>query len=276
MQKKAVYITKDRKAYFGNDALMELKKKNDLSYITKEGITHIDQERWGEAQEYERKIWMRDYLNAKSDQNLAKKDNLNNYRIVKGRRFERGIELGCGPFTNIRYLAGIAKISEIHLLDPLINDYLKHPNCYYKDKKLKVDRFLGMRRLIPAIIHESSIEEFETSEKFDLIIMIDVLGHCFNAKRVFDKILEISADNSIFIFGDKLCHAEELSTLLRYRYDAGHPLRVDQKVIDSFLSENFNTLFYKKNHVTTKKTRSFLTDWDEIYFIGELIKNEKI
>jgi len=106
--------------------------------------------------------------------------------------------------------------------------------------------------------------------------MIDVLDHCFNAHKVFEKILEISADNAIFIFGDKLYHNEELNTLLRYGYDPGYPLKVDQKAIQFFLSEKFDTLFCKINHVRTKKVACILTDYDEIYFIGELIKNEKI
>ena len=58
------------------------------------------------------------------------------YQVLTGLRFERVIELGCGPFTNLRYIARRCDISTVELLDPLIGDYLQHRNRYFDEHAL--------------------------------------------------------------------------------------------------------------------------------------------
>lgn len=273
-EKSPVFISEDRKVYAGGEALELLDKKNDAVYIDEEhGITHVDLSRWQEAQNYERKTWMVDFCHFREDRNSVHMDHFDNYSVLRGQNFGRAIELGCGPFTNIRHLAKVANISQIHLLDPLIGDYLSHLNCAYNGRKLNVEQgilwdIFKMHKRIPVTVHESTIEEFETLHKFDLILMINVMEHCFDANKVFEKILEIAADRAFFIFHERYYSAKELRNELRYEYDAGHPLKIDCKLVDNFLSQNFDPILSKIVHFKRYKWGADRS-YDGIYFIGK-------
>jgi SAM-dependent methyltransferase len=256
------------------------------------GVARVDRARWEEAQRYERRTWMRRAWRVATDRNERHRDRFAGYAALRGRRFPRGIELGCGPFTNLRFILERCRIDEISLLDPLIRDYLTHPFCRYRGGRLggllretparlpsylrhpvravrtksndfRVGGWLG--RAVTVI--PSTIEGFETATRFDLVVMINVLEHCQDAYAVLTKIDEILAPGGVFVYHDKMYEAEAVRALLLVAYDAGHPLRVDHSVVDSFLEERFTPLL-RAEYPVREEFRGIRLDHRELYYIG--------
>jgi hypothetical protein len=134
-----IFISKERKFIVGDEAQKEIEKHNDAIYFRRDkGVMFVSKERWEEAQYFEKSTWMVDNLRASNDSNTLYEKHFDNYRQISGMRFDNAIELGCGPFTNMRIIARHTDIGRVHLLDPLINDYLSHPNCFYNGGCLMV------------------------------------------------------------------------------------------------------------------------------------------
>jgi SAM-dependent methyltransferase len=182
--------------------------------------------------------------------------NFDNYRMLSGMTFQRAMELGCGPFTNARFVSQACKIQCLDLLDPLIGDYLKHRNRYYDSDKLlvppKIRRFDRIHKRLPWLwwsaapvlgrtvqigrLVQSSIESFEVNEMlYDLVIIINVLEHCYDLGRIFDQIDSMLTPDGVLVFGDIGFDAEELSRFGGRQWDAAHPLRPLTTTIGSFL-----------------------------------------
>ena len=193
---KKLFIDKNIKVIKGIKAEKLIRKKNDSIYIENNAILKVDENRWLEAQDYEKKTWMKKGIRLSDDRNFEHFTRFDSYKSLKEINYNliKVIELGCGPFTNMRTLVPLLpKLNEIHLLDPLLNDYLSHPNCQYKDGKFgKYETKL----------HVISIEDSEINEKFDLVMMINVLEHCYNIYRIFDQITNLLDVGGIFIFSD--------------------------------------------------------------------------
>ena len=272
----SLYVESDRKVWQGEEARKRLAQNNDLRWLQeKRGVLRVDKERWLKAQEFEQKTWLVDGRWTREDNNTWHKIAFNNYQALRGLTFEKGIELGCGPFTNIRYVAQAAKIDNIWLLDPLIKQYLKHRFCRYKDGRMWVREQVMQTPVYwpwhkKVQIIDSAIEDFDTKVKFDLILLINVLEHCQNVEVVWQKILSMAAPGAVLVMADKYYHGADLSENLKDRYDAGHPLKVDRSVIDEFLEKNWNSLYRnvvkKKGRVGSKSS----DDHEAVYFIGRL------
>lgn len=265
-----LFISKEREILVGNEALRKLRQQNDLKYFDPEkGVTSVDKERWQDAQIYESNNWLRDWRYAKEDNNTLHKKHFDNYSQLKGKVFNNTIELGCGPFTNIRHIAEVCKIKNIHLLDPLITKYLEHPNCSYKNKRLKVkSRFPSLfGKELPVMLYPYPIEEFTGKSDFDLIILINVLQHCYDVYKIFDKILEIAKKGAYFVFYDKYFDTKTLAERIRTQYDAGHPLRIERNVFLNFLEQNFIPLLSKLNYFERSK-RGTDASYYGFYYIG--------
>lgn len=254
-----IFVDSLHKVSFGPEAASRIDKQNDmLFYRSGKGVLEVDQKRWEEAQKYEKQAWMAEGgLRRKDDRNNDHKKGFDGYRTLKGMQFESCIELGCGPFTNVRHILKKANCKKVLLLDPLINDYLTHPYCAYKNRRL--GKWFGKK----VQLVNSPIENYRSQERFDLIVLINVIEHCFSIDQVFQKILSIMQPAGILVFNDKLIPKEKVETLLKNVYDTGHPLRVTEDIILNFLENNFKQLFRQDMPVKTiygaEKT---------IYYIG--------
>ena len=252
----SVYVNQDIEVFYDEKATDLLFKNNDKKYLTNEGIIKVDKERWEQAQKYEKKTWMHSCLDSNDDRNFEHRVRFNNYDSLKSYKFENVIELGCGPFTNLRIiLQDIKTVKKISLLDPLIKEYLKHPNCSYKDGVL-----LGT----PVKIINSPIEEFVPIEKYDLVVMNNVLEHCYDIPKIFNIITSLLNDRGVFVFADVAFNSEQVRIISEKQYDAGHPIRVEENYLYQFLTKYFRPIYEKK----------FLGLYDQpnrkdFYFIGE-------
>jgi SAM-dependent methyltransferase len=126
------------------------------------------------------------------------------------------------------------------------------------EKKIPISTFLS-----------TPIEEMPTNGKYDLIVIINVIEHCYDINLVFDNIIKIASPNAILVFHDKYYdHQQVVQMVQGHYYESGHPLMVDRKVIDRFLV-NFEPLFRK---IVRKKITHIpgFTDYDGLFFIGRI------
>jgi SAM-dependent methyltransferase len=102
----------------------------------------------------------------------------------------------------------------------------------------------GMLNFHKVNIKPSPIETYLTDKKYDLIIMINVLEHCYDVDVIWNKILSMLNPNGIFIFADKFLSVQNIEEFVSSMRDSGHPLRITDDYINKKISSTFNTVFY--------------------------------
>jgi SAM-dependent methyltransferase len=268
-------------------------EEGDARFLTeREGIVAVPLDRWASAQEFERTGWMDRWAAADDDRNYEHAEMFDQYAPLRGRRFRHAIELGCGPFTNIRIIAGITPVQVCTLLDPLIESYLQHPHCRYDRTSLRVEtpwyrrlrkpkaaravrRVLGaaapgtlwsrvpVRELIASPIERMPV----SSGTYDLVVMVNVIEHCFDVRTIFANVLTLLAPGGILVFADKYYDHRRIERSVRAFYDAGHPLRVDRSLMDTFMNRNFRPRL--KRDVVRPQRWQDDERFEEFFFVGE-------
>jgi SAM-dependent methyltransferase len=286
---KPYFIDKNINILTGNKALDALSKENDENFLSDDkGVIKVSSERWKKAQYCERKHWLEIGLKSNDDRNQYHSKIFNNYENIKNEVFDNVLEIGCGPFTNLRIIAKFCKIKECSLLDPLVFDYLEHPFSSYNKDYLFSESFPLLGKIVSKIfpnyykfylknlsqkiiINELlniPVEKLPLTKKYDLVTMINVIEHCYDIQKIFQNILEITKKGSYFIFSDKLYNHTQISKEIKIGYDAAHPLKVDKQVVETFLYDNFEITHNKiQNNTMNMDGETFL--WDDIYFIGK-------
>ena len=247
------FIDETTQKYIGTQAEDRLSVTSDLQYLGENGITAVSPERWQQAQRYERRTWLELNSGASDDRNCEHAERFGEYEALKGKSFNCAIELGCGMFTNARLILPLIKARELHLLDPLLAKYIDLPGCAYPD----------IAQMTRTTFTVSSIEDYQAVYTFDLVIMINVLEHCQDAQKVFDKILEITAPGGTFVFSEPVWPIEAIQDKALNEYDAGHPLRVSNQFVVDFLMENFNPVYVHDFYGLYEQAER-----QDIYFIG--------
>lgn len=299
-----VHIDSGVNILHGDEARCRLEQENDRAYLTDgRGVTRVDQGRWKKAQQAEQTHWFSHSITADTDRNEGHFEGFGGYRALRGRRFENAIELGCGPFTNMRLIADVCRVKQTTLLDPLIARYLSHPHCGYDQNALRlqysawlrvprllrepIDRYRWWRRYpnwhrrltrghtlpIKRMI-DAAIEAMPTDDRYDLVVIVNVIEHCYDIEAVFEKILATTEPGGYLVFQDRLYTHKEVAEKMNRHFDAAHPLRVDGGVLRQFLATNFEPAFERE------RTEAILQRGDDgkfkrvgsedvIYFIGK-------
>ena len=246
------FVDREINIFTGYEAEKRLSEKNDQLFLSREGIVQISEDRWKEAQEYEHKTWMINGLEMTHDHNMENLRQLDNLKLLSGRGFRNAIELGSGPFTNIYHIAEYEyiHIERITILDPLLNSYLLHPHNNYRKEWITIN---------------SPIEEFDLVEKYDLVVMINVLEHCRDIHKIFNKITQMISPNGIFVFGDISFPRTSILNIAKDIYNAGHPLRLDSKFLEKWLCMNFERIYSKCFYTLCANQPA-----EEVFFVGEV------
>lgn len=244
------YIDRDINAFNEDESKTLLATDNDVKYDSDRGVVSVDYDRWVIAQGYEKKTWMQQQIHAHDDHNDLNAQWFDRYSVLRGMTFNNAIEIGCGPFTNMRYILQNVTCDSVTLLDPLINEYVNHPNCSYKNGKIG---------LVDVKCIHSSMEAYKTDTKYDLVVMINVLEHCMNADDVLNNILGLMAIGGVLVF----CESTAKPKVAKYLYDAGHPIRIVDSVVNDFM-EKFDVTFCNKQPASN--------EWSNEYtcFIGTI------
>jgi SAM-dependent methyltransferase len=223
---EAVHISEGHEITRGDVARSMVSSENDARYLTEYGVTSVTQERWQAAQRYEKKCWLEMHKDYVDDRNMLHEMVFDEYTMLDGLEFEKVIEVGCGPFTNLRRILNlIKKPQSVDLLDPLVAEYLQHPHCKYKNMTL---------RGVPTNLISLPLEKYAPGEMYDLVVCINVLEHCFDAIAGMNSIYDMLKVGGTIIFSEKFFKCVDI--LVGLQYDCGHPIRLGELAIDSFIT----------------------------------------
>lgn len=287
-----IHIDSDVHVRTGEEARQALEAENDGEFLSEDkGIVRVPADRWRTAQKTERKHWMDLGIGSDTDRNQEHFDNFGGYQALAGETFGSAIELGCGPFTNLRLIADVARVARCTLLDPLIESYLTHPNCAYTRSELFLEntraalpvrrlrrkvlrrlpslrgRLPGARRVPIDRLLATPIEQMPTGDRYTLLAIINVIEHCYDVEAVFANILTVLEPGGVLVFHEPLFDHRVVSNLVATVYDAAHPLQVDRSVILAFLQDNFVPLYQHKSfHANVFEGEDL--SYEGIYFIG--------
>lgn len=221
-------------------------------------VLSVDKQKWLTAQEFERQCWIssnqknsylqvvakflralkknpahffellkyRDFY-AGDDWNFWWKNKFKDYQALPA-HLPKALEVGCGPYTNIRLISKLKKIDEIHCLDPLMNLYLSFKLNWLAEmaKKKKIFTYIGQG------------EELNFPDKsFDLVICNNVLDHVQDTRACLSEIHRVLKPGGSFVFGQDLSDENDIAKQRQEdRGFAGHPIKVHDQGLDILLA----------------------------------------
>ena len=230
----------------------------------KDEIMTVPEERWSNAQEFERDIWVKsnqrncylklllkfaravrkptmllNYLKYRDffcgdDWNYWWMREFESYRKLP-RSAERALEVGCGPYTNIRLISQKCKIKEIYCCDPLIYTYTTFKLTWLSAK--------FSRNRIKVFDYKCEKMKFG-DDYFDLVICINVLDHVQNAEKCLKEMLRMTQKGGVIVLGQDLSDEEDLSNKM-VRDDVGHPIKIHHTTLDAFFDSTCVPLLRK-------------------------------
>ncbi len=207
-------------------------------------------ERWLKAQEFEIKIWrtqnsffralLTPFLYKMGIQDVKPGDDWNHwwyekfdfYRTIP-KIVDKAIELGCGPYTNIRLIHEERTIHEIYCSDPLARQYIKIKNSWLSRQHTSGN----------ILLDDHPAEELPfVSDFFDLVIIINVLDHVRDADACLQNSIRILKPAGFLVIGQDLTDEGDMTNVGE---DIGHPIRVHERDLDRHLSGKFKPQLYK-------------------------------
>jgi len=223
----------------------------DKQYIN----TSVPEETWNKAQMWERDFWLRQQKNlAKYGKNhiwklLALLGRVEKYRgddsnqwwakCFEGYRFlpssvENMIEVGCGPYTNVRMVRKACTPKHLFLSDPLIRTYVG----------FKMTMVHEMNASSGCYLDDHPLEDLPFKDGyFDVAVMINVLDHVQDAPACMRTLSRILKPGGYIIVGQDLTNEEDF----RNHPDGmrtGHPITLDAEWFQPFL-EGFRPVINK-------------------------------
>lgn len=242
-----IWIGSPTDVRYKKDATAALATTNDSKYWDDEnGIITVDHDRWKKAQQFESTGWLTQWRDANSDRNDEHKRGFNNYDSVP-KDLGDVIEIGCGPFTQLKTIQQNRTIKSVTLLDPLLDKYCQLPNCTYKD-----NHFMNL----PTTLICCQAEQLRPIGKFDAAICINVLEHVQDVPKVLIALHQCLRPKGILIFGERVYDGLNIKDV----YDIGHPIRMKEIVVTNFLQQ------FQKLFINTPKHEWGLT----YHFIGRV------
>jgi SAM-dependent methyltransferase len=246
MTDEFLFISSPVSVLRGDAARAALASTNDAAHYTEgKGVLSVPLERWQKAQAYERETWLVHAINSTDDRNIEHAAMFDGYKALP-ENLGNVIELGCGPFTNLRLILPERKAERVTLLDPLAGEYAAfHPNCTYKNRTL-CDRHVS---LVSWPIEEADDPVIDMRhERYDTVILINVLSHCQDTQKVSDWISAHLKKGGYLVFAEPVRDIDPTRL-----FDVGHPISYNQAVIDTFLKP-YKEKFRNGNYfIGTKK-----------------------
>jgi ubiquinone/menaquinone biosynthesis C-methylase UbiE len=220
------------------------------------GIDRVDRERWRVAQAWERDHWLRNHKAlARYGKNLAWRllslvgvveryrgddrnhwwrERFDSYTFLPA-TVDNAIEVGCGPYTNMRLIRNVCRPRHLYLSDPLIHTYVR----------LKMTFVNEMYREVGCSLDDHPLEELPFAENyFDLAVMINVLDHVQDANLCMVNLIRVLKRGGFVIIGQDLSDSDDIR-----RQPAGlrigHPITLDEKWFEPYLKSNFAQVLLK-------------------------------
>lgn len=250
-------------------------------------VLAVSQERWAEAQKWENSYWVngnshnsilriaRKFIGALrrdpslfwkylrygdfycgDDHNYWWQKQFDNYSALPT-RFERAIEVGCGPYSNIRLISHGRSVGEIVCADPLIRTYAQF-------KKTWIAEGIRKKTITPS---ESSMESISYADSsFDLAVCINVLDHVRDASQCLRELLRVTRAGGYIVLAQDLTNEEDLS-FTENRDDVGHPIKIEHGTLDDVLGPRTKPILRKV--MAREKGRNPKYHYGTYIFIGQ-------
>lgn len=249
-------------------SISQQKKNTNLTW-------RVSPQRWRQAQAWELDVWktldrsifsspparillaLRHHGNANAvgdDWNEWWAQQFDNYAVVPG-QLDNVIELGCGPYTNVRLISRGRTIQRIYCSDPLACHYAGFKNGWlasaYRNRQVLLD--------------DHPAEELPFANgTFDLTIMINVLDHVRDAQLCLESATRITKAGGLFIFGQDLTDETDPGVALD---DVGHPIMLDHCGLDRVLLPVFDVELRKV--LSREEGRNPQAHYGTYLFIGK-------
>jgi SAM-dependent methyltransferase len=218
--------------------------------------TRVEQSRWQEAQSWEERHWIsaqrararmgKNYLwrilrrlgivphYRGDDHNLWWQREFDGYRFLP-REVDNAIELGCGPYTNMRLIREVCATRHLFLSDPLIRTYVD----------FELTSVADMHRKAFCTLDDHPVESCPFRPGyFDLCVMINVLDHVQDADACMTCAMDLVKPGGYFIFGQDLKELPE-ETWKADAGDIGHPIKVEGAWIERHLQRGMDPVLKK-------------------------------
>lgn len=216
----------------------------------------VDHPRWVEAQRWEHDFWIRQQKNlarfgknhiwrllamvgAKEkyrgdDDNHWWANCFDNFSFLPA-RVENAIEVGCGPYTNMRLVRKACEPAHLFLSDPLIRTYVH----------FKITFLHQMYSTAACYLDDHPLEDLPyRDDYFDLAVMLNVLDHVQDAASCMKTLNRIVKPGGIVIIGQDLTDEEDL----RSHPDGmrtGHPIVLDEDWFKPHIEKRFAPIMHK-------------------------------
>jgi SAM-dependent methyltransferase len=214
-------------------------------------VDQVPTERWQAAQAWEKAHWDNTQrLRAKFGKNLVWrllrlfgavpryrgtdynewwKERFEDYRFLPS-HLEQAIEVGCGPYTNVRLMLERTRFDHLVLSDPLIRSYARYDLTLVSE----------LARDPRCTLDDHPLEELPFNDhRFDLAVMINVLDHVRDARACMRNLLRVLKPGGIVIIGQELTSADDLARIDADPGRIGHPVTLDADWFAPFLKPAF-------------------------------------
>jgi len=205
---------------------------DDSKYVENGQIISVDHQRWIDAQKFEEKCWQ-DAWTLQDDWNNWWKKQFDDYELLEENLPDdiTAIEVGCGPFTNMRLIESVLQYKNnlyLYLSDPLIQSYLKLPTCWIKENSYA---HKGLQDGKTIALDNSQLENLKFDDnKFDFLVCINVLDHVENVDKCFEEIYRVLKKGGLLILGQDLTDWEKRKDPSpKEDQDPMHPIRLNQE-----------------------------------------------
>ncbi len=169
------------------------------------------------------------------DWNQWWKKEFNDYSFLPP-KVKNAIEVGCGPYTNIRLVLDKCRPDHIVLSDPLIRTYAR----------FKLTFVAEMYREVLCALDDHPLEELPFADNnFDLSIMINVLDHVRDAHQCMANLLRVTRPGGYVIIGQDLSNDEDRAALTADTGAVGHPIKLDYDWFKPYLTQGFEPVIHK-------------------------------
>ncbi len=188
------------------------------------------------------------------DWNFWWMEKMDDYRALPD-KMDRALEVGCGPYTNIRLISKLKKIGEIVCTDPLMDVYKNFTHTWVSvmSKKGKVKAMKGM------------CEQIDFADGyFDLVVCNNVLDHVLDAEKGLLEMHRVLKPGGFFVFAQDL--TDEAGIQKKEKHE-GHPIRLDHQYLDAFFADKYEPAF--KDMLSREESRVFDDYYGTYLLIGK-------
>jgi SAM-dependent methyltransferase len=237
----------------------------------------VSEERWEAAQSWEHHHWVRtQQLRAKYGKNVVwrllsflglvskyRGDDWNHWWKKQFEEYaflpptvENALEVGCGPYTNVRLMLDRCRFGHLFLSDPLIRTYANFKLTFVSE----------MYRKLGCTLDDHALEELPfASGYFDLIVMINVLDHVRDARLCMETVIRVIKPGGILVLGQDLTNEEDLVALKNDGGAIGHPIKLDHHWFTPYL-ERFTPII--KKVLEREESRAPTHHYGDLIFAG--------